>query len=219
MVMECSASHIVIIRNVRILIFFVFCNNLYKIVLVLFLAKDFLETPSEFRDTVRQFSQIGPPRNVTVVEKSTGDGYVVGWDAPDYGLEVLRVYVVRWYREPGHFFHGSAETRELYYESKAPPPLPPPPLNNIFTNVSHSLPVNSLIEDQVYTFQVFSLSNTDYQAGSNEFELQVPPYRRMRAIAIGATTGLLILLAASAVFIYTKKRCFNPYEAENNEKS
>lgn len=98
-------------------------------------------------------------------------------------------------------------------------PSPPPPLNNIFTNVYNSLPVNSLIEDQVYTFQVFSLSNTDYQAGSNEFELQVPPYRRMRAIAIGATTGLLILLAASAVFIYTKKRCFNPYEAENNEKS
>lgn len=75
------------------------------------------------------------------------------------------------------------------------------------------------MEDQIYTFQVYSLSTSDYQAGSNEFELQVPPYRRMRAIAIGATTGLLVLLAASAVFIYTKKRCFNPYEPEANEKS
>lgn len=180
-----------------------------------FLAKNFLETPSEFRDTVRQFSQIGPPHNVTVVEKSTGDGYVVGWDAPDYGLETLRVYVVRWYREPGHYFHGSAETRELYYESESIERIV---IRNICYLLNCFCAVNSLIEDQVYTFQVFSLSNTDYQAGSNEFELHVPPYRRMRAIAIGATTGLLVLLTASAVFIYTKKRCFNPY-VESNEKS
>lgn len=80
--------------------------------------------------------------------------------------------------------------------------------------------VHSLIEDQLYTFQVFSLSNTDYQVGSNEFEIVVPPYRRMRAIAIGATAALLVLLAASAVYVYTKKRCFNPYAAEaGGEKS
>lgn len=67
---------------------------------------------------------------------------------------------------------------------------------------------------------MFSLSNTDYQVGSNEFEIVVPPYRRMRAIAIGATAALLVLLAASAVYVYTKKRCFNPYAAETGgEKS
>lgn len=71
--------------------------------------------PSEYKDTVHHFSQIGAPRNVTVQPKPNGDGYVVSWDQPDYGLDTLRVYVVRWYREPGHFFHGSAETRELYY--------------------------------------------------------------------------------------------------------
>lgn len=79
-------------------------------------------------------------------------------------------------------------------------------------------PVKHLNEDHVYTFQVFSLSNTDYQAGSNEFEILVPPYRRIRAIAIGTTCGLLLILTASAVFLYVKKRCFNPYK-DTNEKS
>lgn len=63
-----------------------------------------------------QFSQVGPPRNVTVTAKPDGDGFVVAWDAPEYGRDTLRVYVVRWFREPGHYFHGSAETREQYYE-------------------------------------------------------------------------------------------------------
>lgn len=52
---------------------------------------------------------------MTVTEKPTGDGFVVSWDSPEYGLETLRVYLVRWYREPGHFLHGTAETRENYY--------------------------------------------------------------------------------------------------------
>ncbi len=81
------------------------------------LAIDFLDNPSELRDLhqVHQFSQIVPPRNVTVTEKPTGDGFVVSWDPPEYGIETLRVYLVRWYREPGRFLHGTAETRELYY--------------------------------------------------------------------------------------------------------
>lgn len=76
-----------------------------------------MDNPSELRDfqQVHQFSQIGPPRNVSVAEKPTGDGFVVSWDPPEYGLETLRVYLVRWYREPGHFLHGTAETREHYY--------------------------------------------------------------------------------------------------------
>lgn len=77
--------------------------------------------------------------------------------------------------------------------------------------------VDTLLEDKSYTFQVFAMSHQGYQAGSNEFDLYVPPLMRMRAIAIGATAGLLVLLAASAVFIYTKKKCFNPYD-DSDEK-
>ena len=86
-------------------------------------------------------------------------------------------------------------------------------INHLFLLVKY------LSEDEIYTFQVFALANNDYQAGSNEFEILVPPIRRMRAIAIGATTGLLFLLAAAAVYIYLKKRCFNIYKESGDEKS
>lgn len=64
---------------------------------------------------VHHFSQIGPPQNVTVTQTDAGDEFVVSWDPPEFGLETLRVYVVRWYLEPGHYLQGSAETRETYY--------------------------------------------------------------------------------------------------------
>lgn len=65
---------------------------------------------------VQQFIQIGPPRNLTVSETSVSGEFVASWDAPEHGLDSLRVYIVRWYREPGHYLHGSAETRENYYK-------------------------------------------------------------------------------------------------------
>lgn len=39
--------------------------------------------------------KVGPPRNVTVVQTDEGDEFVVSWIPPEYGLEFLRVYVVR----------------------------------------------------------------------------------------------------------------------------
>lgn len=74
-----------------------------------------------------------------------------------------------------------------------------------------------LIENEVYSFQVFSLSTTDYQAGSNEFDIRIPPYRKIRVIAIGITLIILSMLIFAAVYIYLKKRCFEPY-ADNDEK-
>lgn len=68
-----------------------------------------------------------------------------------------------------------------------------------------------LLENELYRFQVFSLSNTDYQAGSNEFDIIVPPYRRARFIAIGATIIMVLMLIFASVYIYMKKRCFEPY--------
>lgn len=77
-----------------------------------------MESAAEYRDEVHNFAQIGPPRNVSVEPKPSGDGYVVSWEPPDYGLESLRVYLVRWYREPGHYLYGTAETRDNYYTGK-----------------------------------------------------------------------------------------------------
>lgn len=74
------------------------------------------------------------------------------------------------------------------------------------------------MEHELYSFQVFSLSTTDYQAGSNEFDIRIPSYRiRMRLIAIGITLIILSMLVFAAIYIYAKKRCFEPYP-DNDEK-
>lgn len=68
------------------------------------------------------------------------------------------------------------------------------------------------MENEVYSFQVFSLSTTDYQAGSNEYDIRIPRYRiKMRIIAIAITFIILAMLVFAATFIYVKKRCFEPY--------
>lgn len=76
---------------------------------------DFTDGPDQLQEPIQQFSQIGPPRNLTVNQTSAGDEFVVSWQPPEYGVENLRLYVIRWYREPGHFLHGSAETSNHYY--------------------------------------------------------------------------------------------------------
>lgn len=59
---------------------------------------------------------IGHPTNLSV--HVTGDGYLLIWDPPEYGLEELRIYVVRWYLGPREHFSGSAETKNTTYLSK-----------------------------------------------------------------------------------------------------
>lgn len=59
------------------------------------------------------FSQLGPPRNVSVDVRP--DGFLVQWESPDYGQDVLGLYVVRWFLEPEHKLHGKAETRNNFY--------------------------------------------------------------------------------------------------------
>lgn len=177
------------------------------------------------------FAQVGPPRNVTVEQTDAGDEFIVSWLPPEYGLETLRVYVLKWYREPGHFLTGTAETRENYYKGNYVhlflfPSLPPPPSSHgHFTKfitfidfLLSSLTVRYLMEHELYSFQVFSLSTTDYLAGSNEFDIRIPAYRiRMRLVAIGITLVILLMLVFGAIYIYAKKRCFEPYP-DNDEK-
>ena len=62
---------------------------------------------------------------------------------------------------------------------------------------------------------MYSLSTSDYEAGSNVYEFYVQPYRRMKAIAIGATTGLLFLIVAAVVFLYVKKKWFKGYKTND----
>lgn len=80
-----------------------------------FSAKEYQE-PEELKDTILPFSQIGPPRNVTV--ELEDESYLVSWEAPDYGYDILSLYVIRWYLEPDHKLVNQGETRNNFYKSK-----------------------------------------------------------------------------------------------------
>jgi len=75
-------------------------------------AIDYQE-PEEEIGSILPFSQIGPPRNVFVDPRP--DGFLVSWQAPDNGQDLLGLYIVRWYLEPEHTLAGTAETRNNYY--------------------------------------------------------------------------------------------------------
>ena len=56
---------------------------------------------------------MGPPRNVRV--QATVEGYLVTWEPPDLGKNLVRLYTVRWYRGPSEHLYGRAETTDTYY--------------------------------------------------------------------------------------------------------
>ncbi|KAG5676191.1 hypothetical protein PVAND_006040 [Polypedilum vanderplanki] len=141
------------------------------------------EEPSELPDSIGAFSQIGPPRNVSVILE--GNGYFVTWEPPEYGQDQLGLYIIRWYLEPEHQLHGSAETR-----------------NNFYT-----VPEDNLDDGVLYSFQVSSVSTYNYEAQSAAYEIVTPQYRIVQAITIGAV-GLLILLAIAAIVFYMKRHLF-----------
>lgn len=75
----------------------------------------FTDSPDQLNEPVMHFTQVGPPRNMTVQQTDDGDEFVVSWEPPEY-RENLRIYIVRWFREPGHNLEGSAETSDTYYK-------------------------------------------------------------------------------------------------------
>lgn len=75
-------------------------------------AKDFENLED---DHVSALSQIGPPKNLSVSVKP--DGFFINWESPDYGQDMLDLYVVRWFQEPEHKLHGKGETTNNYFMS------------------------------------------------------------------------------------------------------
>lgn len=62
------------------------------------------------------FPPVGYPRNVTV--HPTDNGLIISWLPPEYGLEYLKTYVVRWSQGPDEYIFGSGETTNTSYLSK-----------------------------------------------------------------------------------------------------
>lgn len=147
--------------------------------------------PEQFHDPIPPSSKIGPPRNLTALENS--HGYLLHWDPPIHGLDALRLYVIRWWREPEHYLIGSAETIDTYYQ------------------------LRHLKEDATYKVQISSQSLNGDQEASNELELVVPSHRKMRAVVIGSAVGVIFLVTAFCAFLYVKRSCFQHLKS-NNEK-
>lgn len=114
---------------------------------------------------------------------------------------------------------GTAETRETYYRGTFPRKIQNFQSKLIFNQCIFFLPaVRYLYENEVYSFQVFSLSTTDYQAGSNEYDIRVPPYIRTRWIAIGCTLLIILTFIFAALFIYYRKRLIKPLYPDVDSK-
>lgn len=148
------------------------------------------EQPETFQDTLLQFNQIGSPLNLTIEKRSSH--FEAHWQPPELGLDQLRYYILRWWIEPQHKLHGSVTTPEI----------------------SHTF--EDLDEDELYTFQVFAMSTTNYTSGSNEVEVYVYPYKKVKAMTVSGVLILLICLAVICMLLYMKRnRMKKLREAEN----
>ncbi|XP_017760125.1 PREDICTED: protein borderless isoform X1 [Eufriesea mexicana] len=131
--------------------------------------------------------RMGPPLNVRV--QPTVQGYLVTWEPPAYGKEQVRLYTVKWFRGLGEQLYGRAETTDTYYLVKIPE------------------------EESFYTFEVASMSLADDVSAGDRISLDVPAYRRNRAISMGIVAGIGFLAAALAAIWWARKRfCQSPNE-------
>lgn len=148
------------------------------------------EPPETFQDTLLQFNQIGSPLNLTV--EKINNNYEARWLPPELGLDQLRFYILRWWIEPQHKLHGSVTIAENHYI------------------------LEDLDEDQMYTFQVFAMSTTNYTSGSNEVEIYIYPYRKVKLMTVSGVLILLVCLAVISMLLYMKRnRIKKLREAEN----
>lgn len=73
-----------------------------------------------------------------------------------------------------------------------------------------------LEEDEIYYFQVFSISSNNYESGSDIFELYIPPIRKI-AITIGTSLIFLTLVITVFLVFYFKNRCLSSKFIERND--
>ncbi|KAH0950984.1 hypothetical protein HN011_005222 [Eciton burchellii] len=140
-------------------------------------------SPSEYRSS-QEMEVMGPPMNVKV--QATVEGYLVTWEPPELGKNQVRLYTVRWFRGSSDHLYGRAETTDTYYL------------------------VKSLEEDSFYTFEVAAMSLIDDSKTSERVGLEVPAYRRNRAISMGIVAGIGFLAAALAAIWWARKRFCQP---------
>lgn len=126
-------------------------------------------------------SSISAPWNLTATNNV--QGWLVHWQPPKRGSESVRLYTVRWWKEPEHFLIGTIETFDNFYQ------------------------LRHLKEDAIFQIQVIATSINGEQVASDVLTIEVPSHRKTRALLIGGTVGIVFLLCALVAFLYVKRSC------------
>ncbi|XP_061388021.1 protein borderless-like, partial [Musca vetustissima] len=126
-------------------------------------------------------SFLSAPWNLSAINNQ--QGWLLHWEHPLHGLDALRLYTVRWWKEPEHHLVGTVETFDNFYQ------------------------LRHLKEDSTFTIQVLAISNDGAQVPGTELIIEVPSHRKMRALLIGSSIGIAFLLCALVAFLYVKRNC------------
>ncbi|XP_028896692.1 protein borderless isoform X2 [Zeugodacus cucurbitae] len=126
-------------------------------------------------------SSISAPVNLTATNNV--QGWLLHWQPPKRGSESVRLYTVRWWKEPEHFLIGTIETFDNFYQ------------------------LRHLKEDAIFQIQVIATSINGEQVASDVLTIEVPSHRKTRALLIGSTVGIAFLLCALVAFLYVKRSC------------
>nr|XP_036225185.1 protein borderless [Bactrocera oleae]XP_036225186.1 protein borderless [Bactrocera oleae]XP_036225187.1 protein borderless [Bactrocera oleae] len=130
-------------------------------------------------------SNISAPWNLTATNNV--QGWLVHWQAPKRGAKSVRLYTVRWWKEPEHFLIGTIETFDNFYQ------------------------LRHLKEDAIFQIQVIATSINGEQVASDVLTIEVPSHRKTRALLIGSTVGIVFLLCALVAFLYVKRSCLRHF--------
>ncbi|XP_030565009.1 protein borderless isoform X1 [Drosophila novamexicana] len=154
-------------------------------------GEDFDAEHLQHQQSVPSIGGLGAPWNLSIID--TPQGWLLHWEHPTQGLETLRLYTVRWWKEPEHFLIGTAETFDNFYQ------------------------LRHLKEDVTFKIQVVAVGADARQVDSPELLLEVPSQRKVRALIIGSSVGIIFLLCALCAFLYVKRSCLRHLFSRGNE--
>ncbi|KAL9929288.1 protein borderless isoform X2 [Glossina fuscipes] len=128
-----------------------------------------------------QANSLSEPWNLSAINNQ--QGWLLHWEHPVDGLDLLRHYTVRWWKEPEHHLVGTVETFDNYYQ------------------------LRHLKEGATFKIQILALSMDGEQIPSSILMIQVPSHRKTRILLIGSSVGVAFLLCALIAFLYVKRSC------------
>uniref|UniRef100_A0A1B0C3V2 Fibronectin type-III domain-containing protein n=1 Tax=Glossina palpalis gambiensis TaxID=67801 RepID=A0A1B0C3V2_9MUSC len=128
-----------------------------------------------------QANSLTEPWNLSAINNQ--QGWLLHWEHPVDGLDLLCHYTVRWWKEPEHHLVGTVENFDDYYQ------------------------LRHLKEGATFKIQILALSVHGEQIPRNILMIQVPSHRKTRILLIGSSVGVTFLLCALIASLYVKRSC------------